>query len=136
MRRQCELLGIHRSGVYYAPVPVGIRELELRRRLDRIYTAHPEYGVRRMVLGMREEGLVVNPKCVRRLLREMGLEAVYPKPRLRQPGAGAGRFPYLLRGVRIERPGRRTSPTLRWRGDGLIWWRFWSGTVATCWPGE
>lgn len=95
---------MHRSGVYYAPVAVSARELELRWRLDRIYTAHPEFGVRRMVLALGEQGLRVNPKCVRRVLREMGLEAVYPKPRLSLPGAVAGRFPYLLRGVPIVRP--------------------------------
>jgi putative transposase len=97
-------LGLHRSGLYYRPVAVSTRELELRRRLDRIYTAHPEFGVRRMVLALAEQGWAVNGKCVRRLLREMGLEAVYPKPRLSLPGALAGRFPYLLRGVAIARP--------------------------------
>jgi putative transposase len=85
-------------------VPVSARELDLRWRLDRIYTAHPEYGVRRMVLALAEQGQAVNPKCVRRLLREMGLEAVYPKPRLSQAGPLAGRFPYLLRGLEIARP--------------------------------
>jgi len=97
-------LGLHRSGVYYQPVPLSAHELALRWRLDRIYTAHPEFGVRRMVLALAEEGVGVNPKCVRRVLREMGLEAVYPKPRLSQPGAVAGRFPYLLRGLAIGRP--------------------------------
>lgn len=57
-----------------------------------------------MVLALREQGWIVNPKWVRRLLREMGLEAVYPKPRLSLPGLGAGRFPYLLRGRPIGRP--------------------------------
>jgi len=90
--------------VYYRPVAVSARELELRRRRDRIYTAHPAFGVRRMVLALGDQGVVVNPKCVRRLLREMGLEAVYPKPRGSVPGAGAGRFPYLLREVPIVRP--------------------------------
>ena len=80
------------------------RELELRWRLDRIYTAHPEFGVRQMVLALAEQGWAVNPKCVRRVLRQMGLEAVYPKPRLSLPEAEAGRFPYLLRGVAITRP--------------------------------
>jgi putative transposase len=95
---------VHRSGLFYVPAPVGARELDLRARLDRIYTAHPEFGVRRMVLALRDQGLAVNPKGVRRLLREMGLEAVYPKPRLSIPGPLAGRFPYLLRGVDIVRP--------------------------------
>jgi putative transposase len=90
--------------VYYRPVALDARELDLRWRLDRIYTAHPVFGVRRMVLALREQGRAVNPKCVRRLLREMGLEAVYPKPRLSQPAVGAQRFPYLLRGVAIQRP--------------------------------
>lgn len=96
-------MSVHRSGLAYVPVPVSARELDLRARLDRIYTAHPEYGVRRMVLALGEEQRVVNPKCVRRLLREMGLEAVYPKPCTTMPGPQAGRFPYLLRGVAIER---------------------------------
>jgi putative transposase len=103
LRRQCQLLDLHRSGLFYEPAPVRARELDLRARLDRIYTAHPEYGVRRMVLGLAEEGRMVNAKCVRRLLREMGLEAVYPKPRLTIAGPQAGRFPYLLRGVAIAR---------------------------------
>lgn len=103
IRKQCELLGIHRSGLYYQPVEANPRELRLRWHLDRIYTAHPEFGVRRMVLALREAGQVANPKCVRRLLREMGLEAVYPKPRLSQPGPLSGRYPYLLRGMSIER---------------------------------
>ena len=103
---QCELLSVHRSGLAYVPVPVSTRELGLRARLHRIYTAHPEYGVRRMVLALGEQQRVVNPKCVRRLLREMGVEAVYPKPRTTLPGPQAGRFPYLLRGVAIARAHR------------------------------
>lgn len=98
------MLGVHRSGVYYVPAPVSQRELDLRWRLDRIYTAHPEFGVRRMVLALGDQGWSVNPKCVRRLLRAMGLEAVYPKPRLSLPGPRAGQFPYLLRGLAITRP--------------------------------
>jgi putative transposase len=80
------------------------REWGLRWHLDRIYTAHPEFGVRRMVLGLQAVGQQANPKCVRRLLREMGLEAIYPKPRLSRPGAVVGQFPYLLRGLQIGRP--------------------------------
>jgi len=89
LRAQCRLLELPRSGLYYEPVAVSEEELELRRRLDRLHTAHPYYGVRRMVAALGAEGLVVNVKRVRRLLREMGLEAVYPKPRLSVPGAGA-----------------------------------------------
>ena len=103
VREQCRLLGLHRSGLYYTPVAASAEELELRRRLDRIYTDHPYYGVRRMRVSLEREGRVVNPKRVRRLLREMGLEAVYPKPRLSLPGVGAQVFPYLLRGLKIDR---------------------------------
>ena len=57
-----------------------------------------------MVLALEEAGAPANHKCVRRLLREMGLEAIYPKPRLSQPGQLAGRFPYLLRGLELKAP--------------------------------
>ena len=104
MRRQCELVGLDRSGLYYEPVGPEPEEIALRHRLDEIYTAHPFYGVRRMTEQLRREGQTINPKRVRRLLREMGLMAVYPKPRLSLPGAGASVFPYLLRGLKIECP--------------------------------
>ena len=86
------------------PAPASARELDRRARLDRIDTAPPESGVRRMVLALGEQRQVVNPKCVRRRLRERGLEAVYPKPRTTVPGPQAGRFPYRLRGLASERP--------------------------------
>lgn len=104
VRRQCELLGLDRSGLYYASAPIAPEEIALCHRLDELYTAHPHYGVRSMTSVLRREGHTINPKRVRRLLRRMGLLAVYPKPRLSLPGAGAQVFPYLLRGRVIERP--------------------------------
>lgn len=104
VRRQCELLGLDRSGLYYAPVPIAPEEIALCHRLDELYTARPHYGVRSMTTVLRREGHTINPKRVRRLLRQMGLLAVYPKPRLSLPGAGAQVFPYLLRGLPIVRP--------------------------------
>ncbi len=104
VRRQCELVGLGRSGLYYKPVGPGPEEIALCHRLDELYTARPFYGVRRMTEQLRREGQMIHPKRVRRLLREMGLRAVYPQPRLSLPGAGASVFPYLLRGLRIERP--------------------------------
>lgn len=104
VRRQCQLLGLDRSGLYYEAVGPDAQEVALCHRLDEIYTAHPFYGVRRMTEQLRREGEVINPKRVRRLLRRLGLSAVYPKPRLSLPGAGASVFPYLLRGVQIVRP--------------------------------
>lgn len=104
LRQQCRLLGLHRSGVYYEPIPESAENLELMKLLDRQYTRHPEQGVRRMTLHLRELGHGVNPKRVRRLLRQMGLEAFYPKPRLSIPDPVAGRYPYLLKGLQISQP--------------------------------
>ena len=92
-----------RSGLYYRPVKERDENLALLRLLDEQYTRTPYYGVRRMTAWLRRGGWGVNPKRVRRLLRQMGLEAIYPKPRLSQPGAGHRIYPYLLRGVTMER---------------------------------
>jgi putative transposase len=74
------------------------------RLLDAEYTAHPFYGSRRLTLWLVRQGEAVNRKRVRRLMQLMGLEAIYPKPKLSAPGPGHRRYPYLLRGVTIERP--------------------------------
>jgi putative transposase len=74
------------------------------RRLDEQYTATPFYGIRRMTAWLRSQGYGVNHKRVSRLLRQMGIAAIYPGPKLSQPGEGHRVYPYLLRGVRIERP--------------------------------
>ena len=102
--RQCDLLGLARSTLYYAPVADDPEDLALMRLLDEQYTRTPFYGVRRMTHWLRGEGHGVNPKRVRRLLRAMGLEAVYPKPRLSQAAPGHRIYPYLLRGMTILRP--------------------------------
>lgn len=102
--RQCDLLGIARSSWYYAPSGETAENLALMRLLDEQYTHTPFYGVERMTVWLRQQGYVVNPKRVRRLLRRMGLEALYPKPRLSLPGATDAqekRYPYLLRGRAI-----------------------------------
>jgi len=101
---QCELLGVSRSGLYYRPVGPDPYALELMRLLDEQYTRTPFYGVRRMTAWLCEQGHGVNPKRVRRLLREMGLWAIYPQPRLSMAGAGHRIYPYLLRGVEVTRP--------------------------------
>src|SRR5205823_13472593 len=74
------------------------------RLLDEEYTAHPFLGSRRLTKWLAEQGEAVNRKRVQRLMRVMGLEAIYPKPRLSVPGAGHRVYPYLLRGVTIRRP--------------------------------
>jgi putative transposase len=104
VRRQCELLGLSRSGLYDEPAGETPENLRLMRLIDDQYTARPFYGSRRMTEWPTERGEEVNRKRVRRLMRVMGLEAIYPKPRLSTPGKGHKVYPYLLRGVAIERP--------------------------------
>ncbi len=101
--RQCSLLGISRSGLHYTPVGPNAEDLELMRLLDEQYTRLPFYGVRRMVAWLHSLGSTANEKRVRRLLRGMGIQAVYPKPRLSLGGPDHRKFPYLLRGVPIRR---------------------------------
>ena len=101
VRRQCELLGVNRSGLYYEPVGESEENLGLMRLLDEQYTRAPFYGSRRMTKWLATRGLEVNRKRVSRLMVVMGIEAVYPKPRLSQPGEGHKIFPYLLRGIEV-----------------------------------
>lgn len=100
--RQAELLGVARSTVYHRPV-VKAYQVELMHLIDEQYTKTPFYGSRRMTAVLRRQGHHVNRKRVQRLMREMGLEATYPKPRLSQPHPGHKIFPYLLRQVVINR---------------------------------
>jgi len=100
---QCELLGLSRSSYYYEPAKETAENLALMAMIDREYTAHPFYGSRRMATWLQSEGHVVNRKRVQRLMRLMGLEAIYPKPNLSARGLGHKVYPYLLRNVAIER---------------------------------
>jgi putative transposase len=104
VRRQCELLGLNRSNLYYRPTGETPENLRLMRLIDERYTACPFYGSRKMTAWLDQRGEEVNRKRVRRLMRVMGLEAIYPKPRLSTAGRGHKVYPYLLRGVMIERP--------------------------------
>jgi putative transposase len=104
VRRQCELLGLNRSTFYYEPTGATPEDLRLMRLIDELYTDCPFYGSRRITEALTRRGEEVNRKRVQRLMREMGLEAIYPKPRLSAAGRGHKIYPYLLRGVTIERP--------------------------------
>jgi putative transposase len=92
--------------LYYEPVSDSAEDLELMRRIDEQYTRTPFYGSRKMTFELNKPGgkVKVNRKRVQRLMRRMGLEAIYPKPRLSNPAPGHQIYPYLLRGVKIERP--------------------------------
>ena len=103
--RQCELVGLSRAGYYYAPQDESRENQAIMRLIDEKYTEHPFYGVRRMTEWLRrEKGHEINPKRVRRLMRLMRLEAIYPKPRLSTPGEGHKIYPYLLRNIAVVRP--------------------------------
>jgi putative transposase len=104
VRRQCELLGLNRSSLYHQPAGETSEDLRLMRLIDERYTACPFYGSRRMTVWLTEQGEGVNRKRVQRLMRVMGLEAIYPKPRLSTAGKGHRLYPYLLRGVTVVRP--------------------------------
>jgi putative transposase len=103
VRRQCELLGISRGGFYYEPVAANPEDLALMRLLDEQYTRMPFYGVRKMTAWLKTVGHCPDVKRVRRLLRLMGLMAIYRKPNLSLNGTDHRRYPYLLRGVPVLR---------------------------------
>ena len=91
--RQCELVGLARASSYYQPLAESEENLLLMRLLDEQYTHTPFYGIKRMTGWLRGLGYEVNHKRVARLLRLMGLEAIYPKPRLSQPGEQVQKYP-------------------------------------------
>ena len=103
VRRQCALLGFSRSSLYYRPQAESSENVQLMRLLDEQYTATPFYGVRRMTAWLRSQGYPVNHKRVARLMQQMGIVAIYAKPKLSQASAGHTIYPYLLRGVKIAR---------------------------------
>jgi putative transposase len=102
--RQCELLGLARSSFYYEPARETTENLALMRLIDEQYTRCPFYGSRRWTAWLQGQGHAVNRKRVRRLMRLMGLEAIYPKPRLSAGDRQHKVYPYLLRDVPIVRP--------------------------------
>lgn len=103
VRRQCVLVGLPRSSLYYHPQGESPENVQLMRLLDEQYTATPFYGVRRMSAWLRSQGHAVNHKRVARLMQQMGIAAIYAKPKLSQASAGHTIYPYLLRGVKIAR---------------------------------
>ena len=106
IRRQCEMLGLARSGVYRKRPPANDNDLEAMRRVDALFTARPFFGARRIAATLTEDGFPIDRKRVRRLMRLMGIEALGPKPRTTQRAPGHKIFPYLLRDMKIDRPGQ------------------------------
>jgi len=103
IRQQCDILGVSRSGLYYKTVGESEENLELMRAMDEHYITHPTYGVLQMQDHLRNLGYTVNEKRVRRLLRKMGVMAIYPKRNLSKLLNTIHIHPYLLRGLKIEK---------------------------------
>jgi len=101
--RQCELLDISRSSVYYNPVEASEYELGLMGLIDRQYLQTPFYGSRKMTACLRRQGHQVNRKRVQRLMRRMGIEAIYRRPNTSRRDSGHKVYPYLLRGLQIDK---------------------------------
>src|SRR4051812_1454917 len=101
---QCRLLRVARSSLYYRPAPVSADDLAVMRRMDELHLAWPFYGSRRMAAGLRREGWPGNRKRIKRLMRIMALEAIYQKPNTSRKHPDHKVYPYLLRGLVIDRP--------------------------------
>jgi len=102
IRRQCELLGVNRAGLYYEPRRESEENLRLMRLLDEQYTRTPFYGRRRMRAWLHDQGYEVNPKRVARLMELIGIAAIYPKPKLSVPGESHKIYPYRLENVEVN----------------------------------
>ena len=102
--RQCQLLNLNRSTGYYQPMGVSDEDLKLMRLIDEIHLKRPFYGSRRIRDDLQDLGYPVNRKRVQRLMRKMGIMALYPKVNTSRPGKGHKIYPYLLRGLTIDRP--------------------------------
>jgi len=102
--QRCELLAVARSTAYYQSEPVSQEDLQLMRLIDEIHLKYPFYGSRRIRDELEDRGHRVNRKRIQRLMRQMGLQALYPRRRTSQPGKGHKIYPYLLQGLQIDRP--------------------------------
>ena len=102
--KQCALLSLSRSSYYHEPMGESARNLEIMAEIDRQFLATPFYGVQQMTWHLQAMGWAVNIKRVRRLMRLMGLMPIYQKPRTSIPAKDHKVYPYLLKGMRIERP--------------------------------
>jgi len=102
--RQAKALGVSRSSVYYIPRPVPAEDLKLMRRLDELHLDHPYAGTRMLRDLLRREGVTVGRRHVSTLMKRMGIEAIYRRPNTSKPTPGHKIYPYLLRGMKIERP--------------------------------
>ena len=133
IKTQAELLGLNRTHLYYKPRGPSEEELALKREIDEIYTEFPFYGSRRITAVLRSRGWHVNRKAVQRHMREMGLEAIYPKANLSRRNQEHRVYPYCVEfgSTRPIRSGGRISHTYGCVPAGCTWWSCWTGTPGT-----
>ena len=110
--RQCELLDLCRSSLYYQPKATSPADLALMRRIDELHLEHPYFGSRRLAQMLKREGAPVGRQHVATLMRRMGIEAIYCKKRTTIPGKGHKIYPYLLRDVAIDHPNQAWASDL------------------------
>ncbi len=104
LTRQAELLKLSRSGLYYQPCPVSPADLAIMRRIDELHLDYPFAGSRMLRDILRGEGVAIGREHVTTMMKRMGIEAIYRRPNTSKPEAGHKIYPYLLRGVAVERP--------------------------------
>ncbi len=131
LSRQCRLLSISRSSFYYAPKGESPENLALMRRIDELFMKYPFYGSRQMVRQLWREGICVGRHRVRRLMRLMGLEAIYQAPRTSMPHPAHRVYPYLLTGMAIDRPNQVWCADITYSAPFsaafCTWSRSWTG---------
>jgi len=144
--RQCGLMTVSRASVYRPPAPASEEDLAIMALIDRQYLARPYYGSPRMAAWLATQGHPVNRKRVQRLMRLIGLVAVYQRPNTSQPAAAHKVYPDRLGGLSIDRVNQvwcsDITPAFagagsisRWPRGSCIWSRSWTGTVVRYWPG-
>jgi len=119
--RQCRLLGLSRSGYYYEPKGESPENLAFMNRVDEIYTKHPYYGIRKITAQLRREGNPVNRKRIARLMRLMGIQAIYPKKNTSKSHPEHVKYPYLLRGLEISRPNQVWGTDITYVRANGVW---------------
>ena len=141
IRTQCQLIGLSRSSVYYQPRPIRPKQLELMKRVDELFTLYPIYGTRQLQFALRAEGWKVSRRRIARIMRKLGLEAIYKKPNTSKPNPAHPAYPCILtclkekRSASPTRSGARTSPTSPSTRAFCTWLPSWIGPRARSWLG-
>ena len=116
--RQCKILDVNRSSYYYRPKPIKQEDLDLMRKIDELYLENPSSGSRTIRRQLKRQGMIVSRKRIQRLMRLMGIEAVYPKPNTSRPHPQHKVYPYLLRDLTINRPNQVWASRYNLHPDG------------------